>query len=439
MLTYYLKMTLHSMRRNKMLTLLMVLAISVGIGASMTTLTVVHLLSGDPLPGRSQEIYYPQVDVDPGSKGREPHDVLDYRTAHDLWSTRAAAQQTLVVTNPVKLRVEGGSSVPLMRSSLSTTTDFATMFNVPLAQGRWWSSEEDEGKARVAVISSTLNQQLFGGRNSIGESIRIKDTPVRVIGVMKPWRPSPLFYKVRGGRFSGGQTGGFFAAADDVFLPLSASLDINAGDFQPFTCWAAPEQRGHLQNAPCVWVHLWVRLGSPAKVAAYRQLLQNYASDQKARGRIAHADNTRLRSLREWLAFNQVVPSDIKLQTLLSFAFLGICLANVIGLLLAKFLRHGPEIGLRRALGASRYSIFVQCLAEAALIGALGGIGGWLLTLVGLKVMRSQPVAYADLAHLDVTMIQVTFLLSVSATLVAGAIPALRASVIQPVAQLKLL
>ena len=53
MFGYYLDLALRSLKRNRVLTVLMVLAIAVGIGACMTTLTVVHLLSGDPLPGKS--------------------------------------------------------------------------------------------------------------------------------------------------------------------------------------------------------------------------------------------------------------------------------------------------------------------------------------------------------------------------------------------------
>lgn len=439
MIGYYLKLALHNARRNKVITGLMVLAVAVGIGASMTTLTVTHLLSGDPLPGRSGEIFYAQVDVDPGSKGREPHDVMDYRTAHDLWSAGQADRQTMVVVNPVKLRSDRAGSAPLMGSSISTTTDFFAMFATPFRYGRAWTADDDRRRGRVAVISSRLNERLFGGRDSTGQTLQVKDTHVRIIGVLDQWRPSPLFYKVRGGRFSGGETSGFYAAADDIFLPMSTSLDINEGDFQPFTCWAMPDTPGRLQNAPCVAVGVWVQLGSPEKVAAYRRYLANYAAEQQRLGRIRHADNTRLRPLMEWLDFNQVVPSDVKVQAVMSFAFLLVCLANVVGLLLARFMRHGGEIGLRRALGASRRSVFMQCLLDAGVIGVAGGVGGLLLTLLGLWLVRSQPVAYADLIHLDVSMFMATFGLSLLASLAAGAIPAYRASAIQPVAQLKLL
>ncbi|HJR14063.1 MAG TPA: ABC transporter permease, partial [Rhodanobacteraceae bacterium] len=53
MFAYYLDLALRSLKRNKALTALMVLAIALGIGASMTTLTVLHVLSGDPLPDKS--------------------------------------------------------------------------------------------------------------------------------------------------------------------------------------------------------------------------------------------------------------------------------------------------------------------------------------------------------------------------------------------------
>lgn len=87
MFSYYLDLALRSLKRNKILTTLMVIAIAVGIGASMTTLTVMHLLSGDPLPGRSRHIFYPQVDpsLDPDPQ-HSPWDVMVYRSAVDLWS-----------------------------------------------------------------------------------------------------------------------------------------------------------------------------------------------------------------------------------------------------------------------------------------------------------------------------------------------------------------
>lgn len=62
MLGYYFNLAVRSFRRNKALTALMVLAIALGIGASMTTLTVFHVLSGDPIPDKSDRLFYVQLD-----------------------------------------------------------------------------------------------------------------------------------------------------------------------------------------------------------------------------------------------------------------------------------------------------------------------------------------------------------------------------------------
>jgi putative ABC transport system permease protein len=66
-------------------------------------------------------------------------------------------------------------------------------------------------------------------------------------------------------------------------------------------------------------------------------------------------------------------------------------------------------------------------------------VGGLLLTLGGLALIRMQPIEYADLAHLDVAMFATTFVLAVTVSLLAGAVPALRASRIAPALQLKTL
>ncbi|MFC4764180.1 ABC transporter permease [Dyella koreensis] len=440
MFGYYLDLALRSLKRNKVLTLLMVLAIAVGIGASMTTLTVMHLLSGDPLPGRSGSLFYPQVDTDPTPGNRkQPLDKLDYPTAMDILNAHLADRQTVVVDSPVKLRAPDTQLPPLMLSMLSATTDFFTMFDVPFQYGGAWRAEDDDRHARVAVISSDLNAKLFGGANSVGRTLRLRDTDVRIVGVLAPWRPTPQFYTVAGGRFSGGKTADFYSKPQDVFTPFTSGLEINDGNFYQYTCWHPVPTPGHLKNAPCVWLAVWVQLGSPAKVAAFKQFLDGYAAQQQTLGRVVRPQNTRLRSLMEWLDFNGVVPSDVRLQTWLAFAFLAICLFNTIGLLLAKFLRRSGEIGVRRALGASRAAIFAQCLVEAGMVGLLGGIGGLLLTMLGLRVVRSQPVAFADLAHLDSTMFLLTFALAIATSLAAGLLPAARASRVAPGLQLKTL
>ena len=117
-------------------------------------------------------------------------------------------------------------------------------------------------------------------------------------------------------------------------------------------CWGDCKDDPTSLNAPCVWTQYWVELASPAKVADYRQYLENYSDQQRSAGRFERPNNIRLRNVMQWLDFNHVVPEDVRLQAWLAFGFLLVCLVNTVGLLLAKFLRRSGEIGVRRALGA---------------------------------------------------------------------------------------
>lgn len=113
------------------------------------------------------------------------------------------------------------------------------------------------------------------------------------------------------------------------------------------------------------------------------------------------------------------------------------CLLNTSGLLLAKFLRRSGEIGVRRALGASRREIFAQYLVEAGVVGLAGGVLGLGIALLGLWAVRHRAASYADLAQLDPLMLLTTFVLAIVASMLAGMLPAWRAMQVAPAIQLK--
>jgi putative ABC transport system permease protein len=81
--------------------------------------------------------------------------------------------------------------------------------------------------------------------------------------------------------------------------------------------------------------------------------------------------------------------------------------------------------------------LFAQLLIESGVVGLVGGIGGLLLAMFGLWLIRQRPSDYAALAHLDLSMLFTTFVLAVLATLLAGLLPAWRACQIAPALQLK--
>jgi putative ABC transport system permease protein len=432
MLAYYLDLAFRSLKRSRVLTALMVLAVALGIGACMTTLTVLHVLSGDPLPGRSGSLYYPQLD---------PRDMVGYAPGVALpqqltWTdgqyllrAKRGTHQALMTGGFVPLQPEQSSIDPYHANARYTTADFFPMFGVPLQYGSAWSSTEDESKARVVVISSQLNNKLFGGKNSVGKTLRLQQADFRIIGVLGDWRPNPHFYDL----FMGA-----YADYEEVYLPLSTARDMHMDHDGSTDCWGdGAGDPAHLEQAACTWLQFWVQLDSPAAVADYKGFLKHYAEDQHTSGRFVRPPVSELRNVPEWLDYNQVVPSDTRLQAWLALGFLLVCLINTVGLMLAKFMRRAGELGVRRALGASRRALFSQLLLESGVIGFVGGVLGLLLAMLGLWLVRQQPSDYAQLAHMDSVMLLATFVTSVLASMLAGVLPAWRACRVAPALQLK--
>jgi putative ABC transport system permease protein len=433
MFGYYFDLSLRSLRRNKALTALMVLAIALGIGASMTTLTVLHVLSGDPLPGRSAQLYYPQVDPQ-DLKGmypsKEPPAQVTLIDGMNLLHAKRADHQALMTGGSVPIQPAQSTLDPFYVEARYTTADFFSMFGAPFRYGHGWNAADDEAKARQVVITRKLNDKLFGDANSVGRTLRMAGTDFQIVGVLDKWRPNPHFYDLNTGSY---------AYFEQVFLPLQTMMDLHLSHEGSNDCWGngSGGVGNILPSATCVWLQFWVQLDTPAKAAAYREFLVHYSQEQKALGRFERAPNVRLRNVMQWLDYNMVVPDDVRLQTGLAFGFLLVCLVNTVGLMLAKFMRRATELGVRRALGASRRALFAQLLTESGVIGLVGGIGGLLLALLGLWLVRQRPSDYAALAHLDPAMLLTTFVLAVFSTLLAGALPAWRACQVTPALQLK--
>lgn len=432
MFAYYLDLALRSFKRNKVLTALMVLALGLGIGACITTLTVLKLLSGDPLPQKSARIFTPELNpltaqvsavAGPAPQG----DLVTYRDAMNLLHARKAQRQAAMALTGVKISPRQPNESPFFSNGVMTTADFFSMFDVPFRYGSGWSAQAGQDAARVAVIGRQLNDKLFGGRNSVGQTIRINDHDYRIIGVLRQWAPQPRFYSVNLSQ------GSSYGKGDAVFMPLGSARADKMGP-ETVNCFGNPTNS--LETSPCAWLSVWVQFAHPSDAKAYKAFLVNYVDTQVAAGRF-HLRQEWLPNLAAFLSQQQVVPDDARLEAYLAFGFLLICIVGTVGLLLAKCLGRSHEIGTRRALGASRAAIFAQFMVESGIVGLAGGVLGLGFAEFGLWEVRHEPAQYAHLAHLDPVMFGMTFAVAIVASLIAGVLPAWRACTIAPAPQLQ--
>ena len=438
MFSYHLRLGLKSLRRNPVLTALMIGAIGLGIAVCLTTLNVYSLVSGNPLAARNDLEYAVQMDSwdpnegwDKDRPGLAPYE-MTYRDAQAVYQSEIPDRKVIMRKGAFVLASadEKSEAKPYIVVARLTTPDFFSMFMVPFKYGAGWDTEAESNAEPVIVLGEEANQKLFGGADSVGKSVKLDDREYKVLGVLDHWSPVPKFYDLNNGSLD---------EPEDVFIPFSLGQQLEVVSAGNTNCWK-PEPIDSFQaflNSECAWIQSWVELRTPAKVEAFKSFLDGYVGEQKKLGRFARPLNNHLNKVSEWLALNQVVQKDDSVLLGISFMFLAVCLLNTVGLLLAKFSGKVGVVSLHRALGASRKLIFRQHLVEVSLIGVAGGIlgiaVGWLL-LLALRLLYNN---YEGVTRLDWSVGLIALGIALVAGILAGLYPTWRICRVQPAPHLK--
>ncbi|WP_296942905.1 ABC transporter permease [uncultured Massilia sp.] len=434
MFAYYFKLGVRSLRRNPFLTTLMVLTLAVGVAASVSTLTILHMMSNDPIPQKSDRLFVPIVDGKPaeGYSPSEPNQdqQISYQDAMNFVKSGQGVRRTALYGVALPVEPARRDMQPFTAAGLAPTRDFFAMFDVPFLRGQAWSEGDEARGADVVVLGRKLAEKLFGEANPVGQRLMMQGFPYTVAGVIDTWQPLPRFYQLAGGPR--------FGNSEEFFIPLSNAIRHETGLNGGINCSenVGPGFAATLASE-CTWITAWFELASSGERRDLQTWLDNYAAEQRKLGRMKrHAPNM-LYNVGEWLEYGKVVAKDSKLQAWLAFGFLLLCLVNTVGLLLAKFSARASEIGVRRALGASRKEIFRQFLIETGVVGLVGGTLGLLLAFGALALIGMSNKQMAAVATMDLPMLALTFVLSVGASILAGLLPTWRACQVTPAIQLK--
>jgi putative ABC transport system permease protein len=436
MFNYNVKLALKSMRRNPIMTALMVAAIAVGIGISITTLTVYYMMNGNPIPEKSDVLFAVTMDswnplrpFDQDNPERAPHQ-LTYHDAERLIAIAEGKRQTAMFESSLIIEPVNEDDLPFEAGARVASGDFFAMFNVPFIYGSGWDRSADAAAEPVVVLSKQLNERLFGGEDSVGKRLIMQNTQFQVIGVIDTWEPTPRFFD---------PINGAFQEINEMFIPynLTRSLElISAGSDWG---WKSEEITSFEQwlNSESAWIQYFVELESPRDRDAYLAHLDAYVGEQKRLGRFERPLNNQIFNVMEWMEYHEVVANDSKVLVGLSFLFLIVCLLSTIALLLTKFVGKQGETSLRRALGASRKIIFKQQIVEVAVIGFSGGLVGLLLAGLGLQGIQYLYESPDGLVTLDWVMMLTAIGIAITSSMIAGLYPAWRVCKIPPAAQLK--
>ena len=438
MLLYNVRIALKSLRRNPVLTAVIIGGIALGICASTTFTTVRHMFARDPLPGKSGKLFYVRMDnwdphtpypTNPNSPGEAIPTQISYRDAMALMRANAPVHQTAAFKSQMTVYPDPKVARPSTETVRLCFTDFFPMFDVPFAYGGPWDKRADAKAEQVIVIDDETNQKLFGGVNSVGKRVRIADREFTVVGVLKPWRPFILMYDL---------TQNYVAAPEPIYMPfsLTPSMQIRTGG--NIDGWkSAGNTFEDFLNSEADWVQFWVELRSPAEAAQYHRFVDGYVLEEKKHGRFERPLMNRVTSMHDLMREFGVITPQLNAMAAISVLFLAICALNLTGLLLGKFLARAPEVSVRRALGATRIDVFLQHITECELVGLAGGMIGMLLSIGAMRLIGKLITATSVIA-LDGEMILAALFLSLGAGLLAGLYPAWRICSVQPAVQLKI-
>jgi putative ABC transport system permease protein len=292
------------------------------------------------------------------------------------------------------LRVKYGN-ISTMAEVLGTTSNFKTIRNYFIADGRFFSDDENKAGLRVAVIGNDVYKNLFKNQAPIGEIIRINKIPFEIIGLLKPIGASAE------------------GSNEDsrIIIPLRTAL----------------RRVFNIRHLEVIYVQV-----------RERELIHQAEAEIREFLRERHG-LTQQQKPDDFTIRNQVTALEVERESTNSFTLLISSIAaiallvggiGILTIMLLAVIERTNEIRLRRAVGARSKDILFQFLLESLLLGLAGGLLG---TFIGVITALAIGVITALTTVIPLKTIVLSLIFSLSVGLFFGVYPARKASSLDPV------
>ncbi len=403
---------LRQLRKSPGSTLMAVVTLALGIGAATAVFSLVDTVLLRPLPFPEPDSIV-ALDTLAQAQGTAGPATLPSDTSYPNffdWRTRARSFDSLATRQDGSYTLGGsGSNTPARRvDGMTVSSDFFRVLGVRPELGRSFTRSEESAGNRSVIISHGLWQTAFNqSPSALGQTIHLNEEAYTVVGVM----PASFAY------------------------PDAWDAEVWV---TPATAMEGPNPSGKQRG----WNQVSVigRLAPGVSIEQARAEMQTIQQSLAAQ----YPDDDKKLTAVSLVSEMDDLTGDIERP--LHILFGSVCLllliacANVAGLLLTRSAGRRPELALRAALGASRLQITRQLLIESLTLSVLGGVGGFLLAALALRV--APQFLPTDLPRLhELTLNPRVFVFALAASLATGLLfgvaPAWRSSRLDPATALR--
>jgi putative ABC transport system permease protein len=390
----YAHEALEAIWRNRVRSMLTMLGMIIGTASIIGVLGLSRAAS-DGIRSTLASFGDPGIVVAPDPNQDDPQSAqIQYRDIQPLAErTAATVRRVLPIFNATYvLRANGNSYETTVSSQDGEPNDTLT-----LLAGRRIDDADVAAAARVTLLSEPLYHRLFGNAPAVGQVMRIGGSRFRIIGVYNDLKSSLL------NTISGG---------DYVEIPYSTFHELQPGPVQFIQAYARDRDN--------------VGPATDALTAALRRLHGPHAQyfAQNATGQLA--------------GFNAALGVVATGLTAIGGVALLVAGIGIMNIMLVSVTERTREIGLRKAIGASRGDIVLQFLLEATMLSLLGGLAGMALGLavtLAARPLIEQQLGSAAIPYVLIVAVAVGFSMFVG--IVFGTYPAVRAGRMDPVEALR--